>query len=99
MIAAYICNLRIGERTLYTGEVADCYIFSWEVHSLHHHDWIPDNAAIREELKENVPPEDRGWDSAEKRWSVKVGYREILSRMFSNFDAEAHALEAQGSLF
>jgi len=99
MIAAYIRHLRIDDRELYTGEVAKCFVFDWEVSVLKRHEWVDANAALREELKEAIPPMDRGWDSKEKRWSVKIEHRDLLARIFNNFDAEAEALEAQPALF
>jgi hypothetical protein len=99
ILTASVTHLRIEERLFYTGELAQAYVFSWDVRSLNRNDWITDNAAIREELKESVPPEDRGWDQIGKRWFVKVEYRPTLAKLFSNFEAELGVLKSSPTLF
>ena len=99
MTPAHVKHLRIDERTYYTGEIAQSYIFDWNVHSLNPHDWINDNAAVREELKQLIPAEDRGWSPEIKRWFVKVEHRAVLAKLFLNFEAALEALENQPVLF
>ena len=98
ILSAHILHLRIDERTFYTGEMAPAYIFDWDVRSLNSHDWITDNAAIRGELKESIPPEDRGWSPEIKRWFVKVTHRATLTKLFSNFEDALEALENSPTL-